>query len=108
MELLDEDGYPTDEALDWIRKYQGYQKLDDWFAFIKNIWWNADWGWHEEDTKDDIFEKPVKQYQISTGGWSGNESIIAAMQENWIMWSITWVQSRRGGHYIFEVKKCDG
>ena len=43
---------------------------------------------------------------ISTAGWSGNESIIYAMQNNKSMlWNLTWVQSRRGGHHIFELKE---
>jgi len=29
--------------------------------------------------------------------------IIRAMEENNSIWSLVWVQSRRGGHYIFEV-----
>jgi len=44
-------------------------------------------------------------YNISTGGWSGNESIIHEMQENSMMWHLNWVQSCRGGHYIFELRE---
>jgi hypothetical protein len=54
------------------------------------------------------YEKPKHRYYISTAGWSGNESIIYAMQENNLMWSLNWVQSRRGGHYIFELELEDG
>ena len=38
---------------------------------------------------------------ISTGGWSGNEDLIGAMQNNAMLWIMTWVSSRRGGHYTF-------
>ena len=64
------------------------------------------WGWSEQDeenpwNKDEM----VHRYYISTAGWSGNESIIKAMEKNDMLWSIHWYQSNRGGHYIFEVKK---
>jgi hypothetical protein len=29
------------------------------------------------------------------------------MQKNDMMWHLNWVQSRRGGHYIFELRNFD-
>ncbi len=96
-DFLDQDGYPTEEALDKIAKWH-YNDPKGWFAFIKEIWWMKNWGWHENETDNGI------EYNISTGGWSGNESIIRAMQQTDFLWTITWYQSTRGGHYIFEVR----
>ena len=100
--FLDEDGYPTDEALTMIAEWS----VDDsrgWFTFIESLWYLSGWGWRKEEAAHDLFDdKKVIRYNISTAGWSGNESIIAAMHKNRILWSTTWVQSRRGGHYIFE------
>lgn len=102
---LDEDGYPTEEALTLIEKWH-WSDADGWFEFIKSIWWSADWGWSEKeephDWKEDVI---VSRIHASTGGWSGNESIIRAMEANTMMWHLNWVQSRRGGHYIFEPKE---
>ena len=93
-DLLDEDGYPTDYALDKIAKWC-YTDHIGLMQFIKPLWHFADYGyWTQTDTK----------YEISTAGWSGNEDIIRAMNKNMTFWSFCWVQSRRGGHYIFEVK----
>jgi hypothetical protein len=102
-EWLDEDGvYPTEAALEKISNWP-YEEIPICFEFMKDIWEYSDMGfWEEEETEDHLFQRPVHQYYISTGGWSGNESIIHALEKNWIIWRTTWVQSRRGGHYIFE------
>lgn len=99
--LLDEDGYPTDDCLRAIEIWD-WENSRGWFEFIKTHWHLASWGWHEEDVKDEYFDKTVHQYNISTAGWSGNEDIIRAMMKNNMLWNFCWVQSRRGGHYIFE------
>lgn len=101
---FDSDGYPTEETLDAIKSWpykQGYLEL---MAFCKACWAYPDY-FYQDDAKDETFGTPVAKYYISTGGWSGNESVIDALQENKIFWALCWVQSRRGGHYIFEVRK---
>lgn len=107
-DALDEDGYPTDEALDLI---ENWSMMDSkgLFEFIKSIWWAPDYGWCEKDEPHEWKENTVvHRYYISTGGWSGNESIIRAMENNkHFFWTLNWVQSRRGGHYIFELKEFD-
>ena len=109
-DFLDEDGYPTDDALTIIEKWH-WDDCDGWFKFIESIWHLRSWGWSEglvpEDNGFDIKNKQQYEYHISTAGWSGNESIIRAMQKNDMMWHMTWVQSRRGGHYIFEKKEFE-
>lgn len=102
-DILDEDGYPTEDALTIVEKWS-FDDAKGWFDFIHSIWHLKSWGWPEgiephEWNKDET----VYRYQISTAGWSGNESLIAAMRQNYMNWSLTWVQSRRGGHYIFEL-----
>jgi hypothetical protein len=104
-DLLDEDGYPTDHAL-LIVKHWHWSDPKGWFEFIESIWHLASWGWEEKTEKHELFdERDVHRYYVSTAGWSGNESIIKAMQQNKMMWHLNWVQSRRGGHYIFELKE---
>ena len=90
---FNKDGYPTDETLEAIEKWDA-KDIPGLFAFMEEAWcfshyWNRD---------GDILS-------ISTGGWSGNESIISAFQVNYIAWMFTWVSSRRGGHYEFEVRE---
>ncbi len=107
-EFLDEDGYPTDDVLTLIEIWH-WSDTKGFFDFIKSIWHLADWGWYEEDGGKDLFlneelTTDIHRYHISTAGWSGNESIIRSMQKNIWLWHNCWVQSRRGGHYIFELK----
>lgn len=105
-DFLDDDGYPTDDALTIIEKWH-WNDCDGWFKFIESIWHLKSWGWKEGEAIDEITNKKTWCYYISTAGWSGNESIIRAMQKNDMMWHMTWVQSRRGGHYIFEKKELE-
>ena len=99
---LDEDGYPTDGALKLIETWH-FTYTKEWFEFIESMWHLRLWGWSSEETIND-YNEPITRYRISTAGWSGNESIIEAMQTNHFLWHDTWVQSRRGGHFIFELK----
>ena len=98
IEWVDGDGYPTHYALKRIELFPYQEDEQALFQFIKTIWWMPSWGWGEEYT--DV----GTEYHLSTGGWSGNESIIHAMKSNELFWHSVWIQSRRGGHYIFEVK----
>ena len=105
--LLDDDGYPTEYALDLIRLWH-FSDPRGWFNFIQGIWYYREWGWKEAQAIDEIFkEKNITAIYVSTAGWSGNESIIKSMQKSEMLWYMTWVQSRRGGHYIFEIKDGD-
>ena len=104
-EFVDEDGYPTEIALDIIKNWTFRMSSKALFEFIHSIWWMPDWGWKECEVIDEVTNERSYAYYISTGGWSGNESIIQVMQENkWMLWSLTWQQSRRGGHYIFQLR----
>jgi hypothetical protein len=94
-EFLDDDGYPNDYALEKIKTWE-WSQTDKLFKLMRELW-----AYNEYWTETDDGEKIT--YNISTVGWSGNESIIGALQENWMIWHFTWVQSRRGGHYIFEL-----
>lgn len=103
-EMLDDDGYPTDAALDVIRLWH-WNDIPGWFKFIEGIWSNYG-RWTEKDMPSSWASSEMDHvYDVATGGWSGNESIIRAMQDNRMMWLLNWYQSTRGGHYIFVLKE---
>lgn len=85
--------YPSDETLKIIREWdvvkQGIMPLVHFVI--------ESWHWEEYAIlKGKVFE-------LHTGGWSGNEDIIKALNQNLMFWSICWMKSVRGGHYYFEV-----
>lgn len=77
-----------DDAMDW-------KGILDWVQDT----WKHDYGWHQ------CFPNADGGYdlRLSTGGWSENEEIIAAL-ENTMFWVFFWEESRRGGHYKFDVR----
>lgn len=109
-DFLDDDGYPTEDALEIISIWH-WNDPKGWFEFIKSLWHYRSWGWsehyepHEWNDMEKYKDTIVHKYKIATGGWSGNESIIHAMQSNRMLWHLNWEQSRRGGHYIFELRE---
>mgnify|MGYP001577565522 CR=1 FL=1 len=90
--------YPTDEQLDRITKwtFDAPDSFTQFMAYVKsvgNYWPSEMFGWTETPE--------TRTYHVSTGGWSGNESILSAMQDNLTFWMVCWQQHQRGGHYIF-------
>ena len=89
---FDQYGDPTDETLDAIAKWP-HSDPDGWFAFVLAAW-PHNCGAIRYDDKFVVF---------ATGGWSGNESIMAAMCDNKVLWILLWESSHRGGRYVFRL-----
>ena len=90
--------YPTeDEVLhvkNWVfTKENSYEKFMQFVKSIGQYWPHESFGWKQRG----------RTYWVSTGGWSGNEEIIDAMQENFMFWAVCWEQSNKGGHFIFKL-----
>lgn len=98
--MPDAEGYPTDEELQRLRDWDMADPRG-WLDFARSLWHWADWGWPTPAVKS---EEPI---EVSTGGWSGNESIIEAMQQAHfgVLWHAVWEQTRKGGHYILSLPK---
>jgi hypothetical protein len=82
--------YPSEEDLKRIETWK-YKDCYNLFLFIQSLW-NKEKG-----------KCTIKIYQVyfGTGGWSGNEEIISALQNNYMIWSLTWQKSERGGAFWF-------
>ena len=100
--------YPSDDELAAIRSHDryGYDGYTEWLEYVRSIY-----NWPDRQVQgptritDDPHERQeYDSWDISTGGWSGNEEIMQAMRENFICWSQTWYSHHRGGHYEFRVR----
>ena len=93
-EYWDDNGYPTEEVLAKIKTWD-VVNVGDYLAlmeFCKELWAYRNLS---------IVVQDNVCYRFATVGWSGNEDIIGALQENSIFWMMYWAVSERGGLYVF-------
>ena len=92
-ELFDSDGYPTEMALFRVAKFDTvHGDIEEFLSLIQALW-----------SYPDRFCRRGNTLYLSTGGWSGNESVIKAMREN-IFFFIAHSKWQRGGHFWFDLK----
>lgn len=89
---LDDDGYPTAELLERVSKWPYKEGFTGLMELVE-----ANWNWPT------YFQQDGNKYVLATGGWSGNEDLIGALQENTMFWVTCWKSSSRGGRYEFEL-----
>ena len=99
---FDKHGYPTNATLKKIAKWKMVQ--DDPTITVscppaKSLVYFIEECWHWETYC--TFDEEKGTLELHTGGWSGNEDIVGALQKNFIFWSMYWQRSERGGHYYF-------
>lgn len=95
-EFLTAGDYPSEQTLkqitDW--PHEDFTGLIDfispYFSRYGRIWERTD------STQPNVLK-------MATGGWSGNEDIIEAMQENHMLWSTKGLSSNSGGLFTFEI-----
>ncbi|MFS0885353.1 hypothetical protein [Aeromicrobium sp. 179-A 4D2 NHS] len=93
FDLLDDDGYPTDEAIEYIENFRGTpQHLT---TLIADLWHLYD----IEPVSDP--ETGHVTVELVTCGWSGNESIISALNQTSYR-LLGWQSSERGGRHVYE------
>jgi hypothetical protein len=99
------DDYPSDEDLARIKAWS-HVDLAGALDFVASIWHWPEFGVSRELKPHERFvvhaDEGDKYLRLSTGGWSGNEDIIEAMQENTLLTVMTWRLSTRGGLHIFK------
>jgi hypothetical protein len=89
-ELKEIQNWDIKDAHNLVNRLRDMWEYNDYF--IEN------WGF------DHIHkERPVLMLELHTGGWSGNEDIVEALQKNKMFWIMWWWKTERGGHYYFEI-----
>lgn len=113
-DLLDDGGYPTPAALALIRDWRGTPHtlvtdvLDPIFAAYGNARWGHRDSWnvgqHGRDGAPDAPTEANMRVEVTlvTGGWSGCESAIGALEDG-LFWFAWWQTSHRGGRHDFEI-----
>lgn len=104
---MSHDGYtyPTEAQEDVIRRWgmeDGRPATPETWAslldYVKSLWWNPNWGWSEFDDGNE------RHYIVSTGGWSGNEGLVSALESNPLFGTFCFEANYRGGHYHWRVQ----
>ena len=90
--IIDTDGYPTQEALLKVSRFDAVKDIDGFLNLIRLLW-----------SYPDRFVLRGNTLYLSTGGWSGNENVIEAMKHNFFFF-VAHKKWLRGGHYWFDIK----
>lgn len=90
------EDYPTHEELERIKHWP----IGDWIGFAEYVCsiWHYGHPWariikHRDGTRT---------LRLATGGWSGNESIVSAVDSNMFGFSC-WQKSERGGLHVYKI-----
>lgn len=96
-----EDGYPCKASLRRLRravKSKDYKKaIKAFYEALRENYYGEDYcGPEQVEVRGEI----IDVWGYHTGGWSGNEDIIAILEESWLF---HWLLERydAGGHYYF-------
>jgi hypothetical protein len=109
-DLLDEEGYPTETALNIITQWP-FADPGGALDLVKGLWNYPEYATNtlRPEEQEILHSDPQRKYlRLATGGWSGNESLIRALRDNQLVWSFTWQLSKRGGLHIFRYPNDKG
>lgn len=96
--ILGDDGYPSEQELQRIRDWPWEGGFRSLMAYVRERWAYADAGY---------WEQHGDRFAISTAGWSGNESMVSALEDNQMFSMLCPVAWRRGGHYVYDAQDWD-
>lgn len=114
--LFDDEGYPTQEALDYIKNWcAGFEmveeesgeqvyvvgqyftdadKVQDLIDYVQSLW-----------AYNDAIKQNENYLEIHTYGWSGNEEIVEVLRKTNLWHRLDMTLS--GGHYYFKMNRED-
>lgn len=101
IDFNDDNGYPTDELLDFIAALSvplSNKDVTELLDLVKDMW-----SYPERATQKVVenWGHAYRKYTFSTGGWSGNESLLDAVFEIDFFKSLYLKKWESGGYYEF-------
>ena len=100
---LDDDSYPSEDRIAQIQKANDIPNAAHWLIeTFPRLVESMHYGSAEVRDGVDDFDRRIKVVAFSTGGWSGQEDLINAIEGSLLGMLYLW-SWRRGGHYEFRV-----
>lgn len=97
--------YPSEAAIAKIENWP-YEDVAGCLDFVASIWHWPDIGVSRDISAHEagvLRAEPGERYlRLATGGWSGNEEIIAALRTNTMISAMAWQLTARGGLHIYQ------
>jgi hypothetical protein len=91
--VIDIDGYPTEETVEFLSKHSNFKDEKEAMQFALNCFKKLCYAYVKRENN---------YIYIGTCGWGGCEDIIRAMKENiWFLF-LEIVSTRGGGHYFVD------
>ena len=95
--MLDNDNYPDEKSLKAIEKWDIIKdEVQGLLDLVEENTYTPDWSFS-------VKGKRILRFEYHTGGWSGNEDVISALERNPLFFALFWKKSTRGGHYYFRI-----
>lgn len=88
--------YPTDEQLTTIARWDNHKDYLGLIDYIEGFY--PTYGFIKR------VGKKIQTVTFVTGGWSGCEDIIRALDQNTIFNMVCWQASFRGGKHVYKVR----
>lgn len=103
---FDRGGYPTDETLEAIEKWPITSQADcaKLLEFVEKTL-HPVYGVIRKKLGTNILNEPIRMYELATGGWPGNESIVSSLERNFAFHAFCWESDHRGGLHVFHVQR---
>lgn len=100
--LVDDDGYPTEWGIAAVRHFHGSPTaLVD---LLEQLWWTPSLMTVDEWLDNQL--RNVVRVSLATGGWSGNETVIDALDKSRFH-LLYWESSHRGGLHVYTVPQTE-
>lgn len=98
---FDEDGYPDKWTLAQVSAWPIKTNADigELLEYVSEAWRYQ--FCIETGSDERSYGEAVPWIEVATHGWSGNEDLVSALQENRLFWCSCWSRSYRGGRYRF-------